>query len=227
MAGRVPIREDKKFSMAFTDYRDLLRDLKTIEPTSVNQLKKDYKIISRDMAQEVRRAIPKTAPLGPRKNLKLGGKSSGFDHSGRTAWGKQASINGAKPYPANSVYIQTPSKRPRKGRYVSIARLKVNSAGTSLADMTGRGGVFDSKGLSREHEVRLFGGPAIKRQYRVNGQGRALARNLSKGASGRLKAGGSRYAWPAAEKKQDATRKAMIRRLNVAYDTINARLAGK
>lgn len=227
MAGRVPIREDKKFSMAFTDYRDLLRDLKTIEPTSVNQLKKDYKIIAKDMAQEVRRAIPKTAPLGPRKNLKLGGKTSGFDHAGRTAWGKQASMNGAKAYPANSVYIQTPSKKPRKGRYVSIARLKVNSAGTSLADMTGRGGVFDSKGLSREHEVRLFGGPPIKRQYRVNGQGRALARNLSKGASGRLKTGGSRYAWPAAEKKQEATRKAMIRRLNVAYDTINARLAGK
>lgn len=229
MAGRVPIRDDKKFSMAFTDYRDLLRDLKTIEPTAVNQLKKDYKIIAKDMATEVRRAIPKTAPLGPRKNLKAGGKSPGFNHGGRTAWGKQPSLNtdGKASYPANSVYIQTPSKRPRKGRYVSIARLKVNSAATSLADMTGRGGVFDSKSLSREHDIRLFGGPIVKRQYRLNGQGRALARNLSSGAKGRLKAGGSRYAWPAAEKKQDATRKAMIRRLNVAYDTINKRLAGK
>jgi len=227
MASRVPVRNDPKLSMAFTDYREMIKELRIIEPTSVNQLKKDYKIISKDMAQEVRRAIPKTAPLGPRKNLKLGGKSSGFDHAGRTAWGKQASMNGAKAYPANSVYIQTPSKKPRKGKYVSIARLKVNSAGTSLADMTGRGGVFDSKGLSRVHDIRLFGGPVVSRQYRVNGQGRALARNLSKGASGRLKAGGSRYAWPAAEKKQDATRKAMIRRLNVAYDTINKRLAGK
>jgi hypothetical protein len=230
MAGRVPIREDKKFSMAFTDYRDLVRDLKTIEPTAVSQLKKDYKIIAKDMATEVRRAIPKTYPLGPRKNKKLGGKTSGFDHSGRTAWGKQPSMNmngGAKSYPANSVYIQTPSKKPRKGKYVSIARLKVNSPATAMADMTGRGGVFDSKGLSRVHEIRLFGGPKISRQYRLNGQGRALARNLSSGAKGRLKAGGSRYAWPAAEKKQDETRKAMIRRLNVAYDTINARLAGK
>lgn len=229
MAGRVPIRQDEKFSMAFTDYRGLLRDLKTIEPTAVGQLKKDYKIISKDMASEVRRAIPKTYPLGPRRNKSAGGKRSGFDHSGRTAWGKQPTMNtdGKTSYPANSVYIQTPSKRPRKGRYVSIARLKVNSAATSLADMTGRGGVFDSKGLSRAHDIRLFGGPVVNRQYRLNGQGRALARNLSSGAKGRLKAGGSRYAWPAAEKKKDATQKAMIRRLNVAYDTINKRLAGK
>lgn len=229
MATRVPIRDDKKLSMAFTDYRGLLRDLKTIEPTAVGQLKKDYKIISKDMATEVRRAIPKSYPLGPRHNKKLGGKTSGFDHAGRTAWGKQPTMNtdGKTSYPANSVYIQTPSKRPRKGRYVSIARLKVNSAATSLADMTGRGGVFDSNGTSRMHDIRLFGGPVVKREYRLNGQGRALARNLSSGAKSRLKAGGSRYVWPAAEKKQDATRQAMIDRLQVAYNTINKRLAGK
>jgi hypothetical protein len=215
--------------MQFTDYRGLIRDLKTIEPTAVSQLKKDYKIISRDMAVEVRNAIPKSYPLGPRKNKKLGGKESGFNHSGRTAWGKQPTLNmgNSKSYTPNSVFIQTPSKRPRKGRYISIARLKVNSAATALADMTGRGGVFDSKGMSRVHEVRLFGGPKISRQYRLNGQGRALARNLSSGARGKLKSGGSRYVWPAAEKKQEATRRQMIQRLQVAYNTINNRLAGK
>jgi hypothetical protein len=225
----VPIRVDPKLSMQFTDYRGLLKDLATIEPTAVGQLKKDYKIISKDMAKEVRRAIPKTYPLGPRHNKKLGGKTSGFDHSGRTAWGKQPVMNmgNSKSYPPNSVFIQTPSKRPRKGRYVSIARLKVNSAATALADMTGRGGRFDTKGMSRAHDIRLFGGPVVRRQYRLNGQGRALARNLSSGARAKLKSGGSRYAWPAAEKKQEETRKAMIQRLQIAYDTINARLAGK
>lgn len=225
----VPIRVDPKLSMQFTDYRGLINELKMIEPTSVGQLKKDYKIISKDMAQEVRRAIPKTYPLGPRKDKRAGGKTSGFDHSGRTAWGKQASMNmgNSKAYPANSVFIQTPSKRPRKGRYVSIARLKVNSAATAMADMTGRGGQFDTKGMSRAHDIRLFGGPVVRRQYRLNGQGRALARNLSSGAKDKLKSGGSRYAWPAAEKKQEATRKAMIQRLQVAYDTINRKLAGK
>jgi hypothetical protein len=229
MASRVPVRNDPKLSMAFTDYRELIKEMRIIEPTSVNQLKKDYKIIAKDMAKEVRSTIPREYPLGPRKNSKLGGKSSGFDHKGRTAWGKQPSMNmdKSKSYPSNSVYIQTPSKKPRKGKYVSIARLKVNSPATAMADMTGRGGVFDSKGLSRKHDIRLFGGPVVKREYRVNGQGRALARNLSKGASGRLKAGGSRYAWPAAEKKQEATRQAMISRLQVAYDTINRKLAGK
>jgi hypothetical protein len=229
MSPLVPVRVDPKLSMQFTDYRGLINDLKMIEPTAVGQLKKDYKIISKDMAQEVRRAIPKTAPLGPRKNPKLGGKESGFNHSGRLAWGKQPVLNtgNGKSYPANSVFIQTPSKRPRKGRYVSIARLKVNSAATALADMTGRGGRFDTKGQSRAHDIRLFGGPVVRRQYRLNGQGRALARNLSSGAAGKLKSGGSRYAWPAAEKKQEQTRKAMIQRLQIAYDTINARLAGK
>ena len=213
--------------MQFTDYRGLIRELKTIEPTAVSQLKKDYKIISKDMAQEVRRSIPKTYPLGARHNKKLGGKTSGFDHSGRTAWGKQATMNmgNSKAYPANSVFIQTPSKKPRKNRYVSIARLKVNSAATAMADMTGRGGNFDSKGMSRAHDIRLFGGPVVKRQYRLNGQGRALARNLS-GARDRLKTGGSRYVWPAAEKKEEATRKLMIQRLQIAYDTINRDLAG-
>jgi hypothetical protein len=229
MASLVPIRVDPKLSMQFTDYRALIKELKMIEPTAVSQLKKDYKVISRDMAVEVRNAIPKTYPLGPRKNAKLGGKTSGFDHSGRTAWGKQPQMNmgNSKSYPSNSVFIQTPSKRPRKGRYISIARLKVNSAATALADMTGRGGQFDSKGLSRVHEVRLFGGPKISRQYRLNGQGRALARNLSSGAKGKLKSGGSRYVWPAAEKKEEATRKAMIARLQVSYDTINRKLAGR
>lgn len=226
----VPVRVDPKLSLQFTDYRALIKDLNQIEPTAVKQLKKDYKIISKDMAQEVRRAIPKTYPLGPRKDRRAGGKRSGFDHSGRTAWGKQPSMNmgdGAKSYPANSVFIQTPSKRPRKGRYVSIARLKVNSPATAMADMTGRGGRFDTKGFSRTHNIRLFGGPVVKREYRLNGQGRALARNLSSGASGKLKSGGSRYAWPAAEKKEEATRKAMIQRLQIAYDTINRNLAGK
>lgn len=225
----VPIRVDPKLSLQFTDYRALIKELGTIEPTAVKQLKKDYKIIAKPTAQEVRRAIPKTYPLGPRKNPKLGGKASGFDHSGRTAWGKQPVMNmgNSKSYPSNSVFIQTPSKRPRKGRYVSIARLKVNSAATALADMTGRGGRFDSRGVSREHDIRLFGGPVVKRQYRLRGQGRALARNLSSGASGKLKSGGSRYAWPAAEKKQEETRKAMIQRLQIAYDTINRNLAGK
>lgn len=229
MSPLVPIRVDPKLSMQFTDYRGLLKDLATIEPTAVGQLKKDYKIIAKPTAQEVRRAIPKTAPLGPRKNPKLGGKESGFNHSGRLAWGKQPVLNmgNGKSYPANSVFIQTPSKRPRKGRYVSIARLKVNSAATALADMTGRGGRFDTKGQSRAHDIRLFGGPIVRRQYRLNGQGRALARNLSSGARSKLKSGGSRYAWPAAEKKQEETRKAMIQRLQIAYDTINARLAGK
>jgi hypothetical protein len=229
MASIVPIRVDPKLSMQFTDYRALIKELKMIEPTAVSQLKKDYKIISKDMAVEVRRAIPKTYPLGPRKNPKLGGKTSGFNHSGRTAWGKQASMNmgESKSYPPNSVFIQTPSKRPRKGRYVSIARLKVNSAATAMADMTGRGGNFDSKGMSRAHDIRLFGGPVVRRQYRLNGQGRALARNLSSGAKGKLKSGGSRYVWPAAEKKEEATRKAMIQRLQVSYDTINRKLAGR
>ena len=224
----MPIRVDPKLSMQFTDYRALIKELRTIEPTAVGQLRKDYKIISKDMAQEVRRSIPKTYPLGPRKNPKLGGKSSGFNHSGRTAWGRQPVMNmgNSKAYPSDSVYIQTPSKKPRKGRYVSIARLKVNSAATAMADMTGRGGNFDSRGLSRSHDIRLFGGPVVKRQYRLNGQGRALARNLSSGAKGKLKSGGSRYVWPAAEKKEEATRKQMIQRLQVAYDTINKNLAG-
>lgn len=225
----VPVRVDPKLSLQFTDYRAMIKELNQIEPTAVKQLKKDYKIIAKPTAQEVRRAIPKTYPLGPRKNPKLGGKTSGFDHSGRTAWGKQPVMNmgNSKSYPSNSVFIQTPSKRPRKGRYVSIARLKVNSAATALADMTGRGGRFDTNGFSREHSIRLFGGPVVKRRYRLNGQGRALARNLSSGASGKLKSGGSRYAWPAAEKKQEETRKAMIQRLQIAYDTINRNLAGK
>jgi hypothetical protein len=229
MRPLVPIRIDRKLSMQFTDYRGLIRELKIIEPTAVSQLKKDYKIIAKDTAKEVRSTIPKTYPLGARHNKKLGGKRSGFDHSGRTAWGTQPTMNmgKGKAYPSNSVFIQTPSKKPRRNRYISIARIKVNSAASALADMTGRGGNFNSKGFSRLHEVRLFGGPKISRQYRLNGQGRALARNLSSGARGRLKDGGSRYVWPAAEKKEEATRKQMIQRLQIAYDTINRSLAGR
>lgn len=224
-------KNDGRMYLQLTDYRALIKELNVIDKQLTSDLRRDFKDIGREMQVEVKKALPKSYPLGPRKNRKLGGSRSGFDHEGRLAWGKQATRNmgNSKAYPADSVFVQAPArpKSASRGRTFSLLRLKVNSAATTLADMAGRGGNYKYGVESRRYEINLFGKGIVTRTHTINGQGFKLVQNLSSSGKGKLKSGGSRYAWPAAEKSMPKVKGDIVNRLEESYNVINARLAGK
>ncbi len=224
-------KNDGRMYLQLTDYRALIKELGKIDKQLTSDLRKDFKGIGRSMQKDVRKALPRTYPLGPRKNRKLGGSRSGFDHNGRLGWGNQAQMNmgNSKAYTANSVFLQAPSrpKSASKGRTFSLLRLKVNSAATTLADISGRGGNYKYGVESRRYDINLFGKGIVSRTHTINGQGFQLVKNLSSSGRGKLKSGGSRYAWPAAEKSMPAVKADIVNRLEQSYKVINARLAGK
>jgi hypothetical protein len=227
LAGRIVLNggdcmaQKNAASISITDYRVLVRQLNNIDPKLYKDLRSDMKRISKPMAKAVRSSIPKTAPLGQRKDLRRGGSSPGFVHSGRLAWGKAQRLNidsDFKFYPAASVYVQTPRlKKPKLGKTRSILRVRVNNAATVMADMAGRAGKYKDGGFSREHEINLFGKGIVKRRYRVNGQGRGLVANLDR----RYGRKASHFAWGAAEKTLPATQSAVVDRINVSILEIN------
>jgi hypothetical protein len=193
--------------VSLTDYRLLIRELRKIDRELPKQIKRDYKEIGKPMQKAIRSAIPNTAPLGPRKNPKLGGMTPGMQHMGRTAWGSGATLGGGgKRKPAKSVSVQTPARKRDSARKFSILRLRVNSAATGMADMAGRSGTSVNKyPRTRLYSIRLFGKDIVTRSHRINGQGKALISNLAT-ARGKVKGNASRYAWPTAEKKLPAAK---------------------
>lgn len=231
MAKYGALRNDEKISIEFTDWRLMIKELNAIEPQIYKDMRKDFKKIGKPIQKDIKRAIPTGYPLGPRRDPRKGGSASGFNHSGRLAWGKQAQMNLGryKPKIAKSVFIQTPgNKKPRSGGYRSVLRVTVNSAATSLADMAGRSGAYVNKySVTKPYQIRLFGREVVTRTHRINNQGRALIDNLNSGARGKLKGNASRYAWPAAEKAMPAVQKAVVLRLYETYKVINSRFRGR
>lgn len=220
----------QRFAMKLTDYKGLIKDLNTIDPTLVKGMKAEFKRIAQPVADEVKSAVAqvdKTGPLGPRKNLRLGGARPGFDNAGRLAWGRKAKLNGAKPFPADSTLTQiAPRYKRRNMKYRAIARVRTRSAGTGLADMAGRSGRYvNSKALTRPYKINLFGKGIVTRDHRINNQGKRLIENLNSGASGKLKSSASRYIWPAAEKATPKFQSEAKAVLEKNYDIINRRLA--
>lgn len=220
----------QRFAMKLTDYKGLVKDLNTIDPTLVKGMKAEFKTIAKPVADEIKSSIAKvnkSGPLGPRKNPRLGGSRPGFDNSGRLAWGRKAKLNGARPFPADSTLTQiAPRYKRRNAQYRAIARVRTRSAGTGLADMAGRSGRYvNSKARTRPYEINLFGKGIVTRTHRINGQGERLIDNLNSGASGKLKSSASRYIWPAAEKATPKFQAEAKKVLEKNYDIINRRLA--
>jgi hypothetical protein len=76
----------------------------------------------------------------------------------------------------------------------AFARITLNSAAVSMADMAGR--VSRGRTMSREYSYRLRDGSIVKRRHRVTTQGQKMISNLGSKAS--------RYGWAALEDKIDS-----------------------
>ena len=196
-----------------TGVKETLQLLDAVQPGSIKELRKDVRRIAEPAVTAIRSNLPATAPL------------SGMRHYGRTRYA------GAK------VKAELQTRDSRSSNTSSLVRLSVQSpgdaAGLEIADMAGRksqgGGVqlpYEYKGIGR------FGGsgrqaPTRSRSvvrrgnsapfsYRINGQGKAMIKNLGGQAS--------RYVYPPLTIALFGVRDEMMKTLDSYVGRINQKL---
>jgi hypothetical protein len=151
-----------------TDYKQVIKQLKLIDPTQAKQLKRRYREIGGPAQKSVRDEILTIGSRGPITDTKRRNRvSNGMLHGGRTGWGTNygptgGPVSGVKRYPYQSVLLQT-LERAKKGQ-TGIVRLVVRSAATVLTDLAQN---YRGRSLSRPYNIRLFGGPEISRQHKI------------------------------------------------------------
>ena len=196
-----------------TGVKETLQLLDAVQPGSIKELRKDVRRIAEPAVSAIRSNLPATAPL------------SGMTHYGRTRYA------GAK------VKAELQTRDSRTTNTSALIRLSVESpgdaAGLEIADMAGRktqgGGVqipYEYKGIgrrggsgrqspTRSRSVTRRGNSAPF-SYRINGQGKAMIKNLGGSAS--------RYVYPPLTIAILGVRDEMIKTLNTYVSKTNQKL---
>jgi hypothetical protein len=139
------------------DAKNLLNELKTLEPKLKKELIAEARSIASKPQSMIKDAIPAVAPLsgmGLDKNI-----------SGRTAWGAVK--------PANKVDFSTRTTGSRRYAVTSLFRLIVASPMTAIADIAGKG-----SGVPRNQITKPYAYKGGTRTHRVNGQGEVMINKL-------------------------------------------------
>ena len=209
VAGHVirgALKDDKKPSVvgyiAFTDWRDLLREINKIEPQYARDMKRNFKKIASPMRTAISRAIPKTHPTSG-VHVRGAKNVSGFAPvvvPGRLSWSANAQNGNIQP--RHTTIRLTKARSFKKiGQYgqMSIVKVDVDNAAVVMADMAGRSKKWvNKKPVTREYEYSQRG-VRVKRRHRINGQGMGMIKALNRG-KGALKGDASRWIWPTANK---------------------------
>jgi hypothetical protein len=196
-----------------TGVRETLQLLDAVQPGSIKELRKEIRRVAEPAVTAIRSNLPATAPL------------SGMTHYGRTRFA------GAK------VKAELQMRDSKSSNTSSLVRLSVESpgdaAGLEIADMAGRrsqgGGVqlpYEYKGIgrrggsgrqspTRSRSVTRRGNSAPF-SYRINGQGKAMIKNLGGSAS--------RYVYPPLTIAILGVRDEMIKTLNTYVSKTNQKL---
>ena len=196
-----------------TGVKETLQLLDAVQPGSIKELRKDVRRIAEPAVTAIRSNLPVTAPL------------SGMTHYGRTRFA------GAK------VKAELQTRDSRSSNTSSLVRLSVQSpgdaAGLEIADMAGRksqgGGVqlpYEYKGIGRfggsgrqaptRSRAVVRRGNAAPFSYRINGQGKAMIKNLGGQAS--------RYVYPPLTIALFGVRDEMMKTLDSYVGRINQKL---
>jgi hypothetical protein len=211
--------------LALTDYRDLIAELKKIDPKYATALKRDFKKIASPMRTAVSRAIPKTHPTSG-VHVQGAKNVSGFKPvvvPGRLSWGANAKNGNIQP--RHTVIRLTKQKSFRKiGQYgqISIVKVEVDNAAVVMADMAGRVKKYNRNPMTREYEYSQRG-IRVMRKHRVNGQGVGMVKALNRG-KGILKGDASRWIWPTANKHLPDVRYQINDTIRRANRLINERM---
>ena len=212
--------------IAFTDWRDLLREINKIEPQYARDLKRNFKKIATPMRFAVSRAIPKTHPTSG-VHVRGAKNVSGFAPvvvPGRLSWSANAQNGNIQP--RHTVIRLTKARSFKKiGQYgqMSIVKVEVDNAAVVMADMAGRSKKWVNKRpMTREYEYSRRG-VRVKRKHRINGQGMGMIRALNRG-QGILKGDASRWIWPTANKHLPHVRYQINDLIRKANKFINERM---
>lgn len=212
--------------IAFTDWRDLLREINKIEPQYARDLKRNFKKIATPMRSAVSRAIPKTHPTSG-VHVRGAKNVSGFAPvvvPGRLSWSANAQNGNIQP--RHTVIRLTKARSFKKiGQYgqMSIVKVEVDNAAVVMADMAGRSKKWVNKRpMTREYEYSR-GGIRVKRKHRINGQGVGMIKALNRG-KGVLKGDASRWIWPTANKQLPTVRYQINDLIRQANKFINERM---
>jgi hypothetical protein len=141
-----------------SDWRLFVKELKSIDPQQMKELKKRWKEISEPARESVKRELGGLGTAGPMRGMR---------HGGRTGWGTNygnvgSPVSGAKRKKYDNVSASQLDKN-KKGA-TGIARVRVHSAGVVLGDVARKHG---SRATTRMYRIREFGGPEIMRSHEI------------------------------------------------------------
>lgn len=179
MASRGYVPGMRPGDIAITDYRELIKELKKIDGELPKAMQRSFKHIGEPVRKGIREAIPSKPPLsGMRKKV----------IPGRVTWGTGK--------PARSALISAGRPKIKAGAF-TIARIKVGSPGTIIADMAGASDRFtNSRRRTKPYKYSLS--PTGERSHRITFAGSAkFKRNLTSRLGGKA----SRMVYPGAEKE--------------------------
>jgi hypothetical protein len=193
--------------------RETLQLLDGVQPGSIKELRKEIKTILEPTLTAIKANVPSSAPL------------SGMNHYGRTRFGR----------PQVKSTLLTAQSRYRDT--TPLIRIEVvpdpDSVGFEIADMAGRRTLQHGPKMPYQYTGRGRRGgsgrqdptksrPVVRRgnarafSYRINGQGTAMIRNLSKLPS--------RYVYPPVENNIFRIRDDMLQTLEKYVERINHKL---
>jgi len=214
------VTKGQRSGLYLTDYNDLIRELNRVQPSLINQMKKDYRKIAKPVQTAVKSGIKSEPPTTGRHVSRPQNTASGFIPlviPGRLTWGANSQNKNKR---VDSVLIKTPSEKKAKRIYsrngtdaASVARLQVDNAAVVMADMARKTG---KSRMTREYPYS--GSRTGTRRHKVNGQGTGMIRALNKHGTA------SRFVWPAAETALPKAKEESKIVLNKAITAINRRM---
>jgi mRNA-degrading endonuclease RelE of RelBE toxin-antitoxin system len=139
-----------------SDWRLFIREIKKIDPQQIKELQKRWKEISEPARDSVKSELKTLGSAGPMRGMR---------HGGRTGWGTNygkvgSPVSGAKRKTYDNV--SSSQLQSNKKGATGIARVRVNSAATTISDLAQK---FSGRAYTRMYRIREFGGEEIMRNH--------------------------------------------------------------
>jgi hypothetical protein len=204
-------------------YRQMLTDLRKIEPDLTTQMRREVRAIAAPLRQAIKTSIPKTSPLSHMRKT----TQSGNESIGRLRWGA-----GNKPANYTSLDLKKPKRNKKAG--TSLARILVTSPATVMADMAGKSNKYVgarqyAKGTKSNSMVvtagKYKGQLGYPYQYK-NGVSGRMHRNTGGQGRGMIKSLGSkpsRYVYSSVERALPSARIEVLKIVNKYASIVNRR----
>lgn len=192
------------------DIKRINQRLKLLEPEILNEIRSEIRAIAKPINDQIKRNIPKSAPMRGMRGVVKDKKGNYYINEGRLRWdGAGLRAKGVAP---DKTKVSSAIKASGRSLSTSLAKITLQSGAVSMADMAGR--VNRGRSVTREYLWRNRAGEIIKKRHRVSTQGKQFIENL--------KGSASRYGWAALEGKIDeVAREIETRVLDKYYRKLN------